>query len=127
MTPETTIQQNICSAFSLLAGRPSSPFVFFAVPNEGFLKAAGTGNLRQSLICALLTNLKKIGLLPGVSDLIVLHAGRAYCLEVKTETGRQSDSQRLFEAACIRCGVPYAIVRSVDDAIKKLKEWEVIR
>lgn len=124
MTPETVLQISIVSALSLYAARYN--FLFFHVPNESFsLGAAGRGAF-SSRDHARLTTLKKMGLLPGVSDLVILSRGRAYCLEVKTQTGSQSDAQKLFERRCHETGIPYAVVRSVDEAIKKLKEWEVI-
>lgn len=124
MTPETTLQINIVEALSIYAARYK--FIFFSVPNEGAFKAFGLDKINKAIFYALLTLLKKMGLLPGVSDLIILHRGRAYCVEVKTQTGKQSEAQRLFQARCDETGIPYSVVRSVEEAIEKLKEWRII-
>lgn len=53
----------------------------------------------------------------GHADLAVYKDGRAWMLEVKTATGRTSPSQHKFSDCCLRYGVPYAVVRSVGDAL----------
>lgn len=53
----------------------------------------------------------------GHADLAVYKDGKAWMLEVKGKVGRQSDSQRKFSDCCLRHGVPYAIVRSVVEAV----------
>jgi len=123
MKPETTLQILIVETLSILAARHK--FVFFSVPNEAYQlgMAAKAATTRDH---ARMMTLKKMGLTPGVSDLIVLHNGRAFCLEVKTGTGRQSAAQVTFQTAVERIGVPYQVVRSVDEAIEMLITWEVI-
>lgn len=53
----------------------------------------------------------------GHADLAVYKDGRAWMLEVKTQTGRTSSSQHKFSECCLRHGVPYAVVRSVGEAV----------
>lgn len=53
----------------------------------------------------------------GHADLAVYKDGRVWMLEVKTATGRVSPTQTKFSDCCLRYGVPYAVVRSVDDAV----------
>ena len=78
-------------------------------PNEG----AGRGGAIRT------AQLVTMGLFPGVGDLVVWWntAGgvRIGYLEVKTATGRQSDRQRHFQDMCENHGIPYAVVRSVED------------
>lgn len=54
----------------------------------------------------------------GHADLAVYKDGRAWMLEVKTQTGRTSPSQHKFSDCCLRYGVPYAVVRSVTEAVE---------
>lgn len=124
MKPETAIQISIVEAFSMLAR--AHGFMFFSVPNEGFLLAVCENRMTDRNM-AKLTILKKMGMTPGASDLVIGHAGRMYCMEVKADDGEQSTNQYLFEEWCGRCSVPYRVVRSVDEAMNALKEWEVIR
>ena len=52
---------------------------------------------------------------PGVPDIIVVYEGRFIGLEVKTETGRQSEVQKEAEEQITDAGGEYYIVRSIDD------------
>jgi len=54
----------------------------------------------------------------GHADLAVYRDGRAWMLEVKTATGKTSPSQHKFSECCLRYGVPYAVVRSVTEAVE---------
>lgn len=88
--------------------------MFFAVPNGGERrmftdkKTGKTFNLQGK-------RLKDEGVVSGVSDLIILWAGRMICLEVKAGKGRQSDSQKEWEARATECGAIYRVVRSTDE------------
>lgn len=53
---------------------------------------------------------------PGGADLIGLHNGRFLAVEIKTQTGRQSDEQRRFQQLVESKGGIYKILRSVDEA-----------
>lgn len=57
----------------------------------------------------------------GSGDILASLAGRLAWFETKTETGRQSDSQRRFEAAMRRLGIIYELVRSVDEAEERAR------
>lgn len=77
-----------------------------------------------------LAQLRQQGLRPGVADyLIVWRVGedqhRIGWLEFKADRGRQSEPQRAFEAAMTVLGVPYAVVRSVDEAMAAVEAWGV--
>lgn len=63
------------------------------------------------------------GLPKGFSDLMAVKDGRVYFLEVKTETGKASPEQLNFLAVMRdRYGCVTSIVRSVDDAVRIVKE-----
>lgn len=73
---------------------------------------------------------KAMGQRAGFSDLMILHDGRAYFIEVKAPAGpgsrggKQSDAQIDFEADLLAAGFPhYAIVRSVDELVGVLRAW----
>lgn len=95
-------------------------FTFFAVPNEALGKArSGAGIARMK-------RLQKMGLRSGVADLIFFKRGRAYCLELKSKVGKQSESQKNFESICLFVGVPYVVARSFNEAVSVLKEWGIL-
>jgi len=58
---------------------------------------------------------------PGAADIIGVCRGRFIALEVKTQTGRQSPSQRNYQAAVERAGGVYALVRSPAEALEILE------
>lgn len=109
---ESIIQSDVVRALSLLG------VFLFAVPNDA-LGAASPARAGRY---------KAMGLRAGVSDLILMgDDGRAYFVEVKTLTGRASESQERFRRLCLERSWPYAIVRSVDDAIAQARAWGLIK
>ena len=80
--------------------------LLFAVPN---------GGARDRVTGAIL---KAEGVVPGVADLLLLVPSGPYhglCIEMKTQTGRQSDSQKEWEKAVTSQGYAYSLVRSFAD------------
>jgi len=65
-------------------------FLFFHVPNQAMGKSQGGAGIGR------MVRLKRMGLRPGVADLVFVKAGRAYFMEVKKPKGRQSNSQKDF-------------------------------
>lgn len=57
----------------------------------------------------------QMGVLSGVSDLIIETGKELIYCEVKTETGTQSKDQKKFEAIVTDFGRIYILVRSVED------------
>jgi hypothetical protein len=51
----------------------------------------------------------------GVSDIIVVHVGRPYLLEVKRMGTYQSPEQKEFQRSAEAAGALYAVVRSIED------------
>lgn len=89
---------------------------WFAVPNAG---------LRSLRVGAMM---KAEGLKPGVADIcFMLPDGRAAWLEMKTESGRLSPYQEGFRHRCEMLGHPYAVARSLDEAIDVVRGWGVLR
>jgi hypothetical protein len=81
------------------------------IPNEGRRSAVAGRRLKQE------------GLLPGAPDLVCVgDAGRVAFLEVKAQKGRLSDTQTDCHDMLRRKGHAVAVVRSIDDALKALRE-----
>lgn len=76
--------------------------LLFAVPN---------GGARSSREGALL---KETGVVAGVSDLILLYNERAYCFELKTIIGKQSDKQEDWQKIVSTQNIPYYIIRNLE-------------
>ncbi|MFO1147769.1 MAG: VRR-NUC domain-containing protein [Alsobacter sp.] len=84
----------------------------YAVPNGGSRGLVEGGRLKAE------------GVTPGIPDLaLVLPDGRAAFLEVKTPEGQLRPEQRRFgEWAHLR-GIPWAVVRNLDQALDALTSW----
>jgi hypothetical protein len=52
---------------------------------------------------------------PGSPDIIVVHVGRPYFLEVKRPGSYQSPDQKAFQQHAETAGAMYAVVRSIED------------
>jgi len=60
---------------------------------------------------------------PGSADILGVYKGRAVAFEVKTATGKVSQSQKQFEQAFTNAGGVYRVVRSLNDVIDTFHTW----
>lgn len=91
--------------------------------DEIFAFHPANGGKRDRITAALLQGM---GVRPGVADLgILLGAGRMAWLELKHESGRQSEAQRAFAATCKRLGHPYAVAYTFDEVAAALASFGV--
>jgi len=70
-------------------------------------------------------HLQGVGCRKGFPDLTAMKEGQTVYIEVKTETGRQSDYQKEFERTCIAHGCKYILARSVKD-VAELLNYKVL-
>lgn len=68
---------------------------------------------------------KAMGVQAGFPDILIFSDGKGYCLEVKAEGGRLSPLQKLVKQNLEEQGIPYAVVRSIQDVRESLDEWGV--
>jgi hypothetical protein len=113
----TLSEQDIARAIiEHLAWRGHPNAFLFHVPNGGY---------RRPTEAAIL---KAIGTVAGVPDLIALHRGKFYALELKTERGRLTDVQRVAHERLKRAGAKeVAVAFGLDEALAKLEEWKILR
>jgi hypothetical protein len=72
--------------------------------------------------------LKLLGVKAGVPDLCLVRPGGSVAfLELKSRDGRQSPEQIAFQQLCETNGAPYAIARSIDEAVSTLTAWGCLR
>lgn len=79
------------------------------------LIAVGNGGARNRTEAAIM---KGEGVTAGVSDLVLFYGNIKYhglCIEMKTPTGRQQDSQKLWQQYVEVQNYKYAICRSLED------------
>jgi hypothetical protein len=60
-----------------------------------------------------------MGVLAGVSDLVLILENKVIFVELKTHKGTQSENQKDFESSVLELGHQYIIIRSIDE-FKKL-------
>lgn len=70
-------------------------------------------------------NLKSAGLVPGVPDLMFVHQGQTYFMELKVGYNKPSDDQISCHIALKTAGAHVEIVRSLDDALECLNLWRI--
>lgn len=104
-----------CSEVRYIRGvHPELARVFFSVPN-------GTKRTSQQTQW-----LKDEGLVPGVSDMILLKPNSLHgylCIENKTQKGRQQPEQVLFQEAVERNGGKYIVIRSLDEFLNAIEKY----
>lgn len=105
---EDQIQASICQYLD--RALPSGS-LYHSIPNGAFL--AGNNEAARGRQMA---KLKWTGLRPGAADLFILWNGRGIYLEVKTDTGRLQETQKVFCDSVMAAGGFYSVVRSINDA-----------
>ena len=111
-TSEQNVQRAVCQH---LRQRGASGLVWFHVPNGG----------RRSPVEAAIFN--GLGVHAGVSDLILLHDGRAFALELKTERGRPTAAQTQFISEFRAAGGEGSIAHGLNQALHTLENWKLLR
>jgi VRR-NUC domain len=72
--------------------------------------------------------LKRMGLRPGFPDFLLISPTGVHCwLELKRGRARLNWAQDLFRTEMLERGVPHAVARSFDEAIRVLTAWGAIR
>lgn len=67
--------------------------------------------------------LKAVGTKAGIPDLLILRAGRAYWIELKTKRGSLSEQQRLMAVDLKAAGCEWCVCRSVEEVEQRLTQW----
>ena len=99
---------------------PTLRSLLFAVPNGA--KLSGTPLQRAKAW----KRLEAEGALPGAADLFLAVPSGDLCglfIEMKTQKGRQSETQKAFETAVVGKGYGYAVPRSVDEALRVVGQY----
>ena len=69
--------------------------------------------------------IKAAGARNGTPDMLFVHLGRAYWIELKTKTGRVSPAQQECHAGLKQAGAEVAICRSIEDVEAALLRWSI--
>jgi hypothetical protein len=109
--PEDAIQRAV---FQHLRAR-AAPGVFAFHP--------ANGGYRKPVEAAIM---KGLGVVAGVPDVIVIHEGRCYALEIKAPGGRATPKQLAAVAAMEAAGAFTAIAEGLDRALAILEAWRLL-
>lgn len=60
---------------------------------------------------------RKMGYVKGQPDLIVMKNGKVWCLELKSDKGRQTKEQKDFQQLCMENQIPYLVIKNLEDVI----------
>jgi hypothetical protein len=110
--PEDAIQRAV---FQQLRAR-AAPNVFAFHP--------ANGGYRKPIEAAIM---KGMGVMSGVPDVIAIHEGRCYALEIKAPGGRATPKQLETIAAMEAAGAFTAIAEGLDRALAVLEAWKLLR
>ncbi len=110
--PEDAIQRAVFQHLRARAG----PGVFAFHP--------ANGGYRKPVEAAIM---KGLGVVAGVPDVIVIHAGRCYALEIKAPGGRATPKQLAAIAALREAGAFTAVAEGLDRALAVLGGWGLLR
>jgi hypothetical protein len=110
--PEAAIQRAV---FQHLHTR-AAPGVFAFHP--------ANGGYRKPIEAAIF---KRLGVVPGVPDVFIVHNGRCFALELKAEGGRATDKQLACIAALREAGAFTCIAEGLDRALACLESWGLLR
>jgi hemin uptake protein HemP len=71
--------------------------------------------------------LKSLGTVAGVPDLLIVHRGQLYALELKTKYGRLTQTQIDTQARMRAAGATVATAVEIDAALAQLEQWQLLR
>jgi hypothetical protein len=108
-------QQIQCALFDHLKWRGVPGLFAFHCP---------TGGWRSAIEAAIF---KGIGVVAGIPDVLIIHSGGCYALELKTANGRLTDVQRIAHERLREAGAHVATVYGIDEALAQLTEWRLLR
>jgi hypothetical protein len=110
--PEDQIQRSVVEHLRCRGARGA---VWWHVPN---------GGARRKAEAAIL---KGLGVRAGVADLVFLHHGKFFALELKSPSGRSTAAQIAFRNEINAAGGFAAEAMGIDAAIRCLESWGLLR
>lgn len=110
---EQGIQKSIVEMLDVVLARG---WLYYHCPN---------GEERSKVTAAILIGL---GVKRGIADLMFISpAALTHAMEVKRPNGTLTKEQEQFRDYCRAVGAPWAVVESLDQALRVLEEWGALR
>jgi hypothetical protein len=70
---------------------------------------------------------KGLGAIAGLPDVMILHEGKLYCVELKREGGRLTDTQEQCLIKLREAGAMATHAHGLDQALRVLEGWGLLR
>ena len=118
---ESDLQQQICSYLS------ANGVFYFAPLNETAMMILKAFHVPAKICYAIMNFLKKMGLLPGMPDLVIFANFTVYVMEVKLPNGVLSIQQQIVHRRIHNDGYQVATVYSFEEAVGYFKAWNIIK
>lgn len=118
--PEQAIHKAVVSH---LRQRSMPGVVFWHTPNGAML--GGKRNRKGVSIQGAI--MKGLGVRAGVSDIVAVHDGKFFALELKAPGGRPTEAQLQFLADVDKAGGFTGIAEGIDEAMRALEGWGLLR
>lgn len=118
--PEAAIQKEIVTE---LRQRGVPGLMFWHTPNSSKLG----GKKTKSGIPLEAIRLKHLGFRPGVADLVLLHDGKFFALELKADHGQPTEAQLAFLQDVNNCGGYSCFAHGLKEAIWTLEAWGLLK
>lgn len=93
-----------------------------ALPHDAVWFHTPNGGYRSPVEGAIF---KGLGVKPGVADITIFWQRRAYCIELKSDGGKLSDSQRAWHARLQTAGIPVETARTLKEVATRLYEFGI--
>jgi VRR-NUC domain len=93
------------------------------VPNLWWAHFAN-GGARSAIEGAIFRGL---GVRSGAPDVVLVHRGQAFFLELKARNGKLSTVQRACHEQLRQAGAEVSVARGVDEALAVLERWQLLR
>lgn len=116
LQPESFLQKQFVDYLKFLSIEKKLKCVWFSVANEN-------ANNKNPIFGS---KLKSLGKINGTPDMIFLWEGGSGCIEFKSQKGKLTESQKLFQKWCESLNVNYEIVKNFEDAVFVLKKWKIL-
>ena len=104
-----------CAVFDHIRVRGSRDLVARHTPNGG----------KRNMIEA--ARFKGLGVRAGISDVVAVHRGRIFALELKAPGGSASEAQLKLIADIERAGACTCVAEGLDEALAVLETWGLLR
>jgi hypothetical protein len=93
-------------------------------PRDAFVFAVPNGGARSAIEAAIM---KGLGVRAGTPDLIIVHQGKTFGLELKANGNRPTRIQEEAQTAMRAAGAEVAVAIGLDAAIKQLEAWQLLK